>query len=93
MDLTVTDNLFEGRYEAQLDGEVVGVAEYELTGDDLMILIHTEVLPGQQDQGVGGALARATLADARRRGLKVRAVCPFMRSWLERHPEYADLLG
>jgi uncharacterized protein len=93
MDLTVTDNLFEGRYEAQLDGEVVGVAEYELTGDDLMILIHTEVLPGQQDQGVGGALARATLGDARRRGLKVRAVCPFMRSWLERHPEYADLLG
>jgi uncharacterized protein len=92
MDLTVADNLFEGRYEAQLDGEVVGVVEYELT-DDLIILIHTEVLPNHQDQGIGGALARCTLDDIRSRGLRVRAVCPYMRSWLERHPDYDDLIG
>jgi uncharacterized protein len=93
MDLTVTDNLYEARYEAQLDEEVVGVAEYELTDDDLIILIHTQIEPTHQDQGIGGALARSSLDDIRRRGLRVRAVCPFMRGWLERHPEYADLLG
>jgi len=92
MDLTVTDNLFEGRYEAHIDGEVVGVVEYELT-EDLMILIHTEVDQTYQDQGIGGVLARWTLDDARRRGLKVRVVCPYMRGWLERHPNYADMVG
>jgi uncharacterized protein len=92
MDLTVTDNLFEGRYEAQLDGQIVGVAEYELS-DDLMILIHTNVEPTHQDQGIGGALARFIVNDARRRGLRVRPVCPFMGSWLDRHPDYADLVG
>jgi predicted GNAT family acetyltransferase len=92
MDLTVTDNLFEGRYEAQLDGQIVGVAEYELS-DDLMILIHTNVEPTHQDQGIGGALARFIVNDARRRGLSVRPVCPFMGSWLDRHPDYADVIG
>jgi uncharacterized protein len=92
MDLTVTDNLFEGRYEALLDDEVVGTAEYELS-DDLMILIHTDVEPMHQDQGIGGALARFVVNDARRRGLRVRPVCPFLRSWLDRHPDYADLIG
>jgi predicted GNAT family acetyltransferase len=92
MDLTVTDNLFEGRYEALLDGEVVGTAEYELS-DDLMILIHTDVEPTHQDQGIGGALARFVVNDARRRGLRVRPVCPFLRSWIDRHPDYADVIG
>jgi uncharacterized protein len=92
MDLTVTDNLFEGRYEALLDGEIVGTAEYELS-DDLMILIHTDVAPTHQDQGIGGTLARFVVNDARRRGLRVRPVCPFLRSWIDRHPDYADLVG
>jgi predicted GNAT family acetyltransferase len=92
MDLTVTDNLFEGRYEAVLDDQVVGTAEYELS-DDLMILIHTDVEPTHQDQGIGGTLARFVVNDARRRGLRVRPVCPFLRSWLDRHPDYADLIG
>jgi predicted GNAT family acetyltransferase len=92
MDLTVTDNLFEGRYEALLDGDIVGTAEYELS-DDLMILIHTDVEPTHQDQGIGGTLARFVVNDARRRGLRVRPVCPFLRSWIDRHPDYADLVG
>ena len=88
----MTDNLFEGRYEALLDGEIVGTAEYELS-DDLMILIHTDVEPTHQDQGIGGMLARFVVNDARRRGLRVRPVCPFLRSWIDRHPDYADLIG
>ena len=63
MDLTVTDNLYEARYEASFNGELAGTLEYELTSD-LLILIHTEVLPGHQDKGVGGRLARFALEDA-----------------------------
>ncbi|HZA31014.1 MAG TPA: GNAT family N-acetyltransferase [Propionibacteriaceae bacterium] len=91
MDLTVTDDLYEAKYEAHLNGELAGTLEYELTSD-LIILIHTEVLPGHQDQGIGGQLARFALDDARRRGLRVRPVCTFIRSWLERHNEYADIV-
>jgi uncharacterized protein len=92
MDLTVTDDLYEAKYEARLNGELAGTLEYELTSD-LIILIHTEVLPDHQDQGVGGQLAKFALDDARRRGLRVRPVCTFVRSWLERHPDYGDLVG
>jgi predicted GNAT family acetyltransferase len=91
MDLKVTDNLYEAKYEAHLNGELAGALEYELTSD-LIILIHTEVLPGHQDQGIGGQLARFALDDARQRGLQVRPVCTFIRSWLERHTEYADIV-
>jgi uncharacterized protein len=38
-------------------------------------------------------LARFALDDARSRGLQVRPVCTFVRSWLERHPDYSDLVG
>jgi predicted GNAT family acetyltransferase len=92
MDLTVTDNLYEATYEARINGELAGTLEYELTSD-LIILIHTEVLSGHQDQGIGGQLAKFALEDARSRGLRVRPVCTFVRSWLERHPDYADVLG
>ena len=92
MDLTVSDNLYEAKYEARLNGELAGTLEYELTSD-LIILIHTEVLPGHQDRGIGGQLARYALDDARSRGLQVRPVCTFVRSWLERHPDYSDLVG
>jgi hypothetical protein len=42
--------------------------------------------------GVGGAIARYALDDARARGLHVRALCPFIRGWMERHPQYSDLI-
>jgi uncharacterized protein len=46
-----------------------------------------------EGQGVGGAIARYALDDARARGLQVRALCPFIRGWMGRHPEYSDLLS
>ena len=75
MDLTVTDNLYEARYEASFNGELAGTLEYELTSD-LLILIHTEVLPGHQDQGVGGQLAKFALDDARSRGCRSDPCAP-----------------
>jgi uncharacterized protein len=45
-----------------------------------------------EGQGVGSAIARYALDDARARGLSVRPLCPYIRGWLERHPEYGDLI-
>jgi predicted GNAT family acetyltransferase len=91
MDVTVADNLAEARYEVWADGELAGYTEYELTSDTI-IFIHTEVEPEYEGHGVGGSLARYALDDARRRGLRVRPLCPFIKGWIERHQDYADLV-
>ena len=57
-----------------------------------LALIHTEVLPAHEGPGVGGALVRFALDDARRRGLRVIATCPFVRAYVERHPETHDIV-
>jgi predicted GNAT family acetyltransferase len=92
MSVTVEDNPLVSRYEARVDGALAGVSEYELT-DDMIIFLHTIVAEKYEGQGVGGAIARYALDDARARGLQVRALCPFIRGWMERHPEYSDLLS
>jgi uncharacterized protein len=91
MSVTVADNPMESRYEAWLDGEVVGISQYELT-DDAIVFLHTVVGEEYEGQGVGSAIARYALDDARARGLRVRPLCPYIKGWLERHPEYADLI-
>ena len=58
----------------------------------LVLLIHTEVAEAVEGQGLGSRLVRGALDDIRARGLKVAPVCPFVLSYLERHPEYADLV-
>jgi predicted GNAT family acetyltransferase len=91
MSVTVDDNPMDSRYEARVDDALAGVCEYELTTDTIVFL-HTVVAQKYEGQGVGTALARYALDDARDRGLHVRALCPFIRGWMARHPEYNDLI-
>lgn len=90
--LTIVDNPIEHRYEALLDGRVVGVSVYRLVADRIVFL-HTEVSDEVEGLGVGSRLARGALDDVRRRGLKVVAKCPFIAAWLKRHRDYSDLIG
>ncbi|WP_442791381.1 GNAT family N-acetyltransferase [Micromonospora sp. NBC_01739] len=48
--------------------------------------------PEYEGRGVGAALARAALDEARTANLRVLATCPFIAGWIARHPEYQDLL-
>jgi uncharacterized protein len=91
MTVVVADNLMENRYEARLDGALAGVSQYELAADTIVFL-HTVVAEEHEGQGVASAIARYALDDARARGLHVRPLCPYIRGWIERHPEYADLV-
>ncbi|WP_432545814.1 GNAT family N-acetyltransferase [Kineococcus sp. SYSU DK004] len=90
MSVDVTHDPAAKRYEAYDDGTRVGFAAYALAGD-LIVFTHTEVDPAYEGRGVGGSLARAGLDDARARGLEVMPLCPFIKGWIQRHPEYADL--
>lgn len=91
MDITVTDAPARHRYEARAGDGLAGFVAYRRQGD-VITLVHTEVDEAYEGKGVGGALVRGALDDARSRGLAVVPVCPFVRSWLERHPDYAELV-
>ena len=84
--MTVQHDIEGSRFVVSLpDGEAQLV--YAPFGDDLLDLQHTEVPPSGHHQGVGDALVRAALAYARERDLNVIATCPYVQSWLRRHPE------
>ena len=89
-DLTVTDAPAERRYEARSGGELAGVAVY-LRSSELIAFLHTEVEDAYEGRGVGSALARTALDDARAQGLRVLAICPFIDGWITKHPAYEDL--
>ena len=89
MGLRVSDNPAELRYELRDDDELVGEIRYRKVPGGLA-LVHTEVDPKRQ--GLGSVLVGGALDDLRTRGLGVVPVCPFVRVYIRRHPEYADLL-
>ena len=87
----ITDAPERERYEAHLDSELAGILEY-VHKRERIALIHTEVLPIHEGRGVGSALVRFALDDARRRGLRVIATCPYVQGYLTRHPEDDDIV-
>ncbi len=90
-DLTVRDNLEARRYEAVLDGEVVGIAQYRSVPGRI-VFTHTEVDDAVEGQGIGSRLAAGALDDVRQRGLRATLHCPFISAYVRRHPEYADIV-
>ena len=91
-DLEVEDNPAARRYEARVGSEVAGVIYYD--GEPGRIrLIHTEVDQAFEGKGIASRLVSGALADIRRRGLTVVPICRFVRSYLERHPEDADVVA
>ncbi len=90
-EVVVTNNEAEGRFEAEARGRRA-VAEYTLAGGRI-IFTHTEVPPALEGQGVAGKLVRTALEHARAEGLAVWPLCPFVRSYIQRRPEYQDLVS
>jgi predicted GNAT family acetyltransferase len=89
-ELEVIDNVGAQRFEARI-GDEVAVAAYE-RGDGVITFTHTEVPHSMEGKGIASALARAALDRARAEGLAVVPQCPFMATYIRRHPEYRDLL-
>jgi uncharacterized protein len=87
----VRDNQERHRYEIEVDGDLAGFIQYNLRAGRL-ILVHTEIDDAFAGRGVGGALVRGTLDDIRVRGIKIVPICTFVESFVERHPEYDDLV-
>ena len=88
----VVDAFERQRYEILLGGEVVGTLEYRRRGGYIELL-DTEIEQTFSGRGLAGRLATAALEDARARATPVVVTCPFVTGYLERHPEYSDLLA
>ena len=88
---TVTDVPDQHRYEVHLDGELAGFAVYHRRGGRAYF-VHTEIDPRFEGKGLGSALAKGALDAERALGEPVVPLCPFIRSYIDRHPAYADLV-
>jgi predicted GNAT family acetyltransferase len=89
--ITVRDNPENRRYEVFVDGDLAGFSAYR-DEPGRRVFTHTKVDPDYEGQGVGSALARGALDDARQRQLAVVPRCPFIAEYIGRHQEYADLV-
>jgi uncharacterized protein len=87
----VVDDADAGRFELRVGDEVAGFVEYS-EEHGALAFTHTVVEPQHEGQGIGSALARGALDAARRRGRAVLPHCPFVRSWISKHPDHLDLV-
>jgi predicted GNAT family acetyltransferase/glutaredoxin len=91
-DAVVVNDSGANRYELLLDGRRIGLLAYHRRKNRIA-LTHTEVNAACEGRGFGSRLAAAALDDAREQGLAVVPLCPFIAGYIERHPEYRDLVA
>jgi predicted GNAT family acetyltransferase len=89
--LTIENNEAKSRFEARI-GDHLAVAEYTLTKQNLIVFTHTEVPRALEGHGVANKLIRAALDHARSEQLDVMPLCPFVKAFILRHPDYRDLV-
>ena len=90
---TVTLNVERNRFEIRTeDGRLAGFAEF-VPGDGVRDFTHTVVRDEFEGQGIGGRLARGALDQTRADGYKAVATCAFIQRWIDKHPDYQDLLA
>ena len=86
----VVHNAANQRFEMDVDGQL-SVLEYTFKNHRLF-LTHTEVPSALQSHGLGTKLAHAALEYARQNELTVVAICPFVKEYVDSHPEYQSFV-
>jgi predicted GNAT family acetyltransferase len=89
--VTVVDNAEKNRYEAHVGGDLAGFVTYQRR-PGVVVFVHTEVADAFEGLGVASQLASVVLGEARAHGWQVDPVCPFIAGYIDRHPEFADLV-
>ena len=92
MPVEVTNNKAASRYELSVDGDLIGIADYQIDGDAI-VSPHTEITPAKRGQGYGAILVRQALDDVRRSGASVVPHCWFVADFIRENPGYANLLA
>ena len=90
-DRVVTDVPDQHRYEITFEGDLAGFAVYHRRGGRAYF-VHTEIDSAFAGKGLGSALIGGALDAERALGEPVVPLCSFVRSYIDRHPDYADLV-
>jgi predicted GNAT family acetyltransferase len=88
---TVRDNRAEHRFDISVGGDLAGSSFYEQIGN-VRAFVHTEIDERFAGQGLGGILVRAALTAMKDAGTPVLPFCPFVRRYIQRHPEFLPLV-
>ena len=91
MSRIVEDNPGESRFELRVDGELVGWSDYRPAGASV-IIAHTEIDERREGEGLGSVLVSGALDRIRADGKTVIPTCPFTAAFIQRHPEYVDVV-
>jgi hypothetical protein len=91
LEVDVLDDKAGGKYDAWLGEQPVGLVVYGKTGSRY-VLTHAAVLPEYQHHGIGFQLISRTLQDIRAQGGTATIICPAVREFIDRHPEYEDVV-
>jgi len=82
----------EDRYVAEVDGQLAGYTIYRVRRGNRYFFPHTEVFAEWTGSGVGRALVKEALDDVRANGGRVVPICPFVWGFIQRNPNYDDLV-
>jgi len=85
------DNEVEDQFELLVDGAPAGILTYSIEDGDYA-LNHEQIDPSFQGLGMGSQLVSLALDQIRSKGRGVLPYCPFVLSFMQRHPEYQDLV-
>lgn len=86
----VRDNSARHRFELEVEGHIA--AAYYSLAPGVITFTHTEVPEAMGGRGIGSRLVRTALEAVRASGMKVVPRCPFIATFIAKHPEYGDLL-
>ena len=86
----VVNNVSKSRYEIDTGG-VLSIADYVIRGD-IITFTHTLTPPQLRGRGIAARLIHGALEDVKTRGLKVVPACWFVGEYIQRNPQYRDLL-
>lgn len=92
MGIEISHNPAEERYEIAVDGTRAGLTVAREDGD-VVVFPHTEIDEAHEGQGLAAQLVAFALDDVRARGKSVVATCPYVKRFIEKRPEYQDLLA
>lgn len=90
--MEVSDATERRRFELRDDGELVGFIDYR-ADDAVVLMTHAEVEPRFEGKGYGSAMVKAALESVRDSGRSVVPGCSFVRAYIQRHPEYHNLVA
>lgn len=84
----------KNRFVAEEEAQEAGFLEYEREANGAVFVAnHVVTAEKFRGRGIAGEVTAAAFEHARRHGIKVRPVCPYVKKWAEEHPEVSDLLA